>query len=71
MRRRILALLVSLEVAIFCAIVACSFQLSGEVARSRPAATIAHAVVRTSRRVGAVVRETRQLALRLENLTLG
>jgi hypothetical protein len=70
MRRRILALLVSLELAVFCAIVACSFQLSREVVRSRPAATLAHAVVRTSRRVGAVVRKTQQIALRLESITL-
>ena len=37
MRRRLLAVLISLEIAVFCAIVACSLQLSREIARSSSA----------------------------------
>jgi len=60
MRRRLLAVLISLEIAVFCAIVACSLQLSREIARSSSAHQLAHAVVRT----------TQQLAARLTQAAL-
>jgi CHASE3 domain sensor protein len=60
MTRRLLAVLFVIESAVFCAIVACSLQLSREITRSSSAQQLVHAVVRT----------TQQVAARIAHVTL-
>jgi hypothetical protein len=61
MRRGLVVALLSFEAVVFCAILACSLQLSRDVTRSGTAQRLAHAVVHT----------TRQLAARLTHAPLG
>jgi hypothetical protein len=57
MRRRLLAVLLLLETAIFCAIVLCSLQASQEIARSGSAKRLVHVVVLTTQIVAARIAE--------------
>jgi hypothetical protein len=53
MKRGLLAVLFAVEAAVFCAVVACSLQLSRDITRSASAQQLVHAVVSTTQQVAA------------------